>query len=72
MFYRSQGVVDSDEVVLTVLLQDQGVEVQPDLVARVGSQSPLQVDVWWVRRVWEPRRLDDALLLDVDVKRLPH
>lgn len=72
MFYRSQGVVDFDEVVLTVLLQDQGVEVQPDLVARVGSQSPLQVDVWWVRRVWEPRRLDDALLLDVDVKRLPH
>lgn len=68
MFYRGQGVVDFDEVLLTVLLQDQSVEVQPDSVARVGPQPPLQVDVWWVRRVWKPRRLDHPLFPDVDVK----
>lgn len=68
MFYRGQGVVDFDEVLLTVLFQDQSVEVQPDSVARVGPQPPLQVDVWWVRRVWKPRRLDHPLFPDVDVK----
>lgn len=72
LLYRDQGIVDFDEVLLTVLLQDQSVEVQADSVRRVGPQPPLQVDVWWIREVRKPRRLDDPVFPDVDVKRLPH
>lgn len=68
---RGQRVVDFDEVLLTVVFQDQGVEVQPHSVAGVGPKPPLQVDVWWVRRVWKPRRLDRSCLADVDVEGLP-
>lgn len=68
VFYRRQGVVDFDEVLLTVLLQDQSVEVQLDPVAWVGPQPPLKVDIWWVRRVGKPRRLDHPLFTDMDVE----
>lgn len=70
MFYRSQGVVDLDEVVLTVVLQDQSVEVEPDSVSGVGAQTPLQVALWRIRSVWKPRRLDQSRLADVDVEGL--
>lgn len=69
---RSQGVVDFDEVLLTVVLQDQSVEVQADSVAGVGPQPPLQVDVGRVRRVRKPRRLDESWFTDVDVEGLFH
>lgn len=72
MLYWSQGVVDFDEVPLTVILQDQGVEVQPDSVAGVGPQPPLKEDVGRVRGVRKPRRLDDARFTDVNVERLSH
>lgn len=72
MLYGSQGVVDFDEVLLTVVLQDQSVEVQLYSVARVGPQPPLQVDVGRIRKVWKPRRLDDSRSTDVDVERLSH
>lgn len=68
----SQRVVDPDEVLLAVLFQDQGVEVQADPVARLGPQQPLQFDVGRVGRVWEARRLDHTLLADVDVEGLLH
>lgn len=70
MFYRSQGVVDFDEVLLTVVLQDQSVEVEPDSVSRVGTQTPLQVALWRIRSVWKPWRLDHSCLSDVDVEGL--
>lgn len=68
----SQRVVDPDEVSLAVLFQDQGVEVQADPVARLGPQQPLQFHVGWVGGAWEARRLDHALLADVDVEGLLH
>ena len=71
MFYGRQRVVDLDEVLLTVVLQDQSVEVQPDPVARVGPEPPLQVHVRWVGGVWEPWRPEDARLADMEVEGLP-
>lgn len=68
----SQRVVDPDEVPLAVLFQDQGVEVQADPVARLGPQQPLQFHVGRVGGAWEARRLDHALLADVDVEGLLH
>lgn len=69
---RSQGVIDFDEVFLTVVLQDQGVEVQLDPVARVSPKPPLQVYVRWVGGVWKPWRLDDSSCFDMDVEGLLH
>lgn len=68
----SQGVVDFDEVLLAVILQDQGVEVQPDPVAWVGPEPPLQVEVGWVGGVWKPWRLDDPRFVDVFFKGFLH
>lgn len=72
LFYRSQGVVDFDEVLLTVILQDQSVEVKPDSVARVGPQPPLQVAVWRIRSVWKPWRLDHSCFTGVDAEGFPN
>lgn len=69
---RGQRVVDLDKVLLAVVLQDEGVEVQADPVARLRPQPPLQVHVGGVRGVWEAWRLDLPPPAHVHVEGLPH
>lgn len=53
-----QGVIDLDKVVLAVLLQVHGVEVEFDDVVGVCSQLPLHEGVGGVRAVREAGGLD--------------
>lgn len=64
----SQRVVNPDEVPLAVLFQDQGLEVQADPVAWLGSQQPLEFNVGRVGGVGEAGRLDHARLTYVYVE----
>lgn len=72
VLYGSQRVVDSDEVLLTVLIQNQSVEVQLDPVARVSPQPPLQIHVGWIGRIRKPWRPDLPLFPHVDIKCFLH
>lgn len=68
----SQRVVDPDEVLLTVFIQDECVEVQLDSVARVSPQLPLQIHVGWIGGIWEAWRPDLPLFSHVDIKGFLH
>ena len=72
MLDGSQRVVDPDEVLPAVLVQDERVEVQPDSVARVGAQRPLQIHVGWIGRDGKAWRPDLPLFSHVDIKGFPH
>lgn len=67
-----QRVVDPEEILLAVLFQDQGVEVQVDPVAWLGPQQPLQFNVGRVGGVREAGGLDHTPLVHVDVEGLFH
>lgn len=55
-----QRVVDFDKVVLAVVFQVHGVEVELDDVVGVRSQLPLGEGVWGIRPVGETGGLDLA------------
>lgn len=67
---RGQGVVDLDEVLLTVVLQVQSVEVQSDPVTWLCSESPLQEHARSVRLVGKTGRLHLPSVSDWEVKGL--